>query len=193
MALPTHQGEDYNLLKVRLETDIQNLEQHLETMRATYQLNTEKLEYNYRVLVERDHENQSTIQQQKRKIARLRDLLSNLKAKHSEMEKHSQDENVKLTEEYKRVTELFKDLQSKFKHFEQVRTERMKEGKTPRRQRRRLESPGRDAPLSSPRGPSPLLLPLPPTSYRFSHPFFFCISFFSFHRLTPASTRRCGR
>lgn len=27
-------------------------------MRATYQLNTEKLEYNYRVLVERDHENQ---------------------------------------------------------------------------------------------------------------------------------------
>lgn len=42
----------------RLETDIQNLEQHLEAMRATYQLNTEKLEYNYRVLVERDHENQ---------------------------------------------------------------------------------------------------------------------------------------
>lgn len=35
----------------RLETDIQNLEQHLEAMRATYQLNTEKLEYNYRVLV----------------------------------------------------------------------------------------------------------------------------------------------
>ena len=27
-------------------------------MRATYQLNTEKLDYNYRVLVERDHENQ---------------------------------------------------------------------------------------------------------------------------------------
>jgi hypothetical protein len=46
------------VLKIRLETDIQNLEQHLETMRATYQLNTEKLEYNYRVLVERDHENQ---------------------------------------------------------------------------------------------------------------------------------------
>ena len=37
---------------------LQNLEQHLEAMRATYQLNTEKLDYNYRVLVERDHENQ---------------------------------------------------------------------------------------------------------------------------------------
>lgn len=38
----------------RLESDIALLEQHLETMRATYQLNAEKLEYNYRVLLERD-------------------------------------------------------------------------------------------------------------------------------------------
>lgn len=71
----------------RLETDIQNLEQHLETMRATYQLNTEKLEYNYRVLVERDHENQSTINQQKRKISRQRDILSSLKQRYAETEK----------------------------------------------------------------------------------------------------------
>jgi hypothetical protein len=32
----------------RLESDIACLEQHLEGMRATYALNTEKLEYNYR-------------------------------------------------------------------------------------------------------------------------------------------------
>jgi dynein regulatory complex protein 1 len=57
-ALRCSDAEDVHVLKIRLETDIQNLEQHLETMRATYQLNTEKLEYNYRVLVERDHENQ---------------------------------------------------------------------------------------------------------------------------------------
>ena len=63
----------------RLESDIQNLEQHLEAMRATYQLNQEKLEYNYRILSERDHENQITINQQKRKISRQRDVLSNLK------------------------------------------------------------------------------------------------------------------
>ena len=60
----------------RLETDIQNLEQHLEAMRATYQLNQEKLEYNFRVLTERDAENQATINQQKRKISRQRDVLS---------------------------------------------------------------------------------------------------------------------
>jgi dynein regulatory complex protein 1 len=42
------------LVGCRLESDIAVLEQHLETMRATYQLNAEKLEYNYRVLLERD-------------------------------------------------------------------------------------------------------------------------------------------
>ena len=111
-------AEDYNILKIRLETDIQNLEQHLEAMRATYQLNTEKLEYNYRVLVERDQENQSTINQQKRKIARQRDLLSNLKNRYADSDKKFQEENLKLTEEYKRITEQFKDLQNKYKHFQ---------------------------------------------------------------------------
>lgn len=42
------------LFLCRLESDIAVLEQHLEQMRATYQLNAEKLEYNYRVLLERD-------------------------------------------------------------------------------------------------------------------------------------------
>ena len=57
-------AEDFNILKIRLETDIQSLEQHLEAIRATYQLNTEKLEYNYRVLTERDMENSATLGQQ---------------------------------------------------------------------------------------------------------------------------------
>ncbi len=61
-----------------METDIQTLEQHLESMRAAYQLNQEKLDYNYRVLLERDAENQATITQQKRKISKQRDLLSTL-------------------------------------------------------------------------------------------------------------------
>lgn len=126
-ALRVQDAEDYNILKIRLETDIQNLEQHLEAMRATYQLNTEKLEYNYRVLEERDHENQSTINQQKRKIARQRDILSSLKSKYAESDKKFQEENMKLTDEYKRITEQFKDLQSKYRHFELADIKRYKE------------------------------------------------------------------
>lgn len=79
--LQVSDAQDFNSLKVNLENERQTLEQHMETMLATYQLNIEKLDYNYRVLVERDHENTVTINQQKRKIARQRDLLTNLKTK----------------------------------------------------------------------------------------------------------------
>ena len=48
----------------------QILEQQLQQMRATYQLNQEKLEYNFQVLKKRDEENTITKSQQKRKITR---------------------------------------------------------------------------------------------------------------------------
>ena len=49
---------------------LQILEQQLQQMRATYQLNQEKLEYNFQVLKKRDDENTITKSQQKRKITR---------------------------------------------------------------------------------------------------------------------------
>lgn len=120
-------AEEYNILKIRLETDVQNLEQHLGAMRATYQLNTEKLEYNYRVLVERDHENQSTMTQQRKKIAKQREALMNLKARYAETEKKLRSENVKLGDDHRRATEAFKDLQIKCRHFEQTDTRKYRE------------------------------------------------------------------
>jgi len=57
-------SEEYHKLKITLEKDIQTLEQQLQEMRATYQLNKEKLDYNYRVLSEQDMENRNTLQQQ---------------------------------------------------------------------------------------------------------------------------------
>ena len=69
-------AEEYNLVKVKLETDVQVLEQQLQQMRATYQLNTEKLEYNYQVLKKREEENGTILGAQKRKINRLTVSLS---------------------------------------------------------------------------------------------------------------------
>lgn len=48
----------------------QILQQQLQQMKATYQLNQEKLEYNFQVLRKRDEENTITKSQQKRKITR---------------------------------------------------------------------------------------------------------------------------
>ncbi|EKX41219.1 hypothetical protein GUITHDRAFT_159902 [Guillardia theta CCMP2712] len=111
-------NEAYTEKKITLESEIQKLEQQLEVMRATYQLNTEKLEYNFRVLSERDVENTNTINQQKRKLARLQDNLSSLMSKYNKTDKQYNQENINLTEEYRRITEQFQDLQMKYQHFQ---------------------------------------------------------------------------
>jgi dynein regulatory complex protein 1 len=63
------------------------------------------------VLSERDAENQATITQQKRKVSRQRDLLLALKERTGRQDAERAAENGRLTEEYRRVTQQFKELQ----------------------------------------------------------------------------------
>eukprot|EP00750_Incisomonas_marina_P033825 INCI9973.1.p1 GENE.INCI9973.1~~INCI9973.1.p1 ORF type:complete len:702 (-),score=185.87 INCI9973.1:209-2314(-) len=111
-------SEEYHKLKIKLETDIQTLEQQLQEMRATYQLNTEKLDYNFRILSERDMENRVTLKQQRKKLQRLSDQVASLKARYKKNSEMYRRRNKELSEEHNRATQHYKDLQKKFKHFE---------------------------------------------------------------------------
>ncbi|XP_072913144.1 dynein regulatory complex protein 1 [Hemitrygon akajei] len=118
--LRVQDAEEYNMIKMKLQTDVEVLQQQLEQMKATYQLNQEKLEYNFQVLKKRDEENTITKLQLKRKIARLHDVLNRLLAKSAKQEKMYREENQSLTDQYKRTVELYKDLQKKMRHFAAV-------------------------------------------------------------------------
>ena len=86
-------------------------------MKATFQLNAEKLEYNLHVLKKRDEENTLTISQQKRKITRLQDVLTGLRRRQSAQEKQLHESLSALTEDYRKSVEQFTELQKKCKHF----------------------------------------------------------------------------
>ncbi|CAM9689132.1 unnamed protein product [Ascophyllum nodosum] len=116
--LLTKDSEKHSTLKIKLETDVQTLEQQLEEMRATYLLNTEKLEYNYRVLTERDMENNATLSHQKRKLTKLKDALSGVVQRYQETDARDRRRNGELTDDYRRITKQYKDMQAKFRHFE---------------------------------------------------------------------------
>ncbi|XP_040080390.1 dynein regulatory complex protein 1 [Oryx dammah] len=109
--------EEYNTIKIKLEQDVQILEQQLQQMKATYQLNQEKLEYNFQVLKKRDEESTVIKSQQKRKINRLHDVLNNLRSKYNKQVKQFQEENQSLTSDYKRLVLQFKELQKAMRHF----------------------------------------------------------------------------
>ncbi|OUM65489.1 hypothetical protein PIROE2DRAFT_35114, partial [Piromyces sp. E2] len=117
-TLRVNDSDEYTSVKIKLEVDVQVLEQQLQQMRATYQLNTEKLEYNYQVLNKREEENIAILTSQKRKITRLSDIINVLHNKINNQDKQFNQENQSLNEDFKRISEQFKGLQKKFRHFQ---------------------------------------------------------------------------
>lgn len=71
-------AKTYADLKLNLETEIQNLEKCLEDMKALYQLNQEKLDYNLKVLKEKHEENQHLSDELKRKDQMMTNRLRKL-------------------------------------------------------------------------------------------------------------------
>ena len=120
-------AEEYKKIMMKFEKDIQVLQQQIEQMKATFQLNAEKLEYNYHVLKKRDEENMITISQQKRKITKLQDVLTNLRKKLAKQEEQHQVESVNITEEYKKNSQQFADLQKKYKLFQAADAKKFEE------------------------------------------------------------------
>ena len=111
-------ASQYNKLKIELELNIQTLKQQLEEIRATYQLNTEKLDYNYRVLTELDVEKNTELASYKRRLTKLKEQLNQFVSKYTELESSDNKTNSDLTNDYRSLTRKYKDLQSKFRHFE---------------------------------------------------------------------------
>jgi dynein regulatory complex protein 1 len=118
--LRTNNADDYNKCKIAMERGIQELEQHLEKMTSTYLLNKEKLEYNLSVLIERNNEHHAIQSSYKNRLNRLRETLNNLMTRYNTLDHKYRHDNIALTEEYKRLTRQFKDLQEKFHHFERA-------------------------------------------------------------------------
>jgi dynein regulatory complex protein 1 len=122
--LRVRNAEEVNQVKIKLETKIQSLQQEIQQMKATFQLNAEKLEYNYQVLKKRDEENMVTISMQKRRLTRLQDTLNNLRTKLAKQEKACKAEMQLLMDEYRKNTEQYRELMKKVKHFQAVDTKR---------------------------------------------------------------------
>jgi len=120
-------AEEYKKIMMKFEKEIQVLQQQIEQMKATFQLNAEKLEYNFHVLKKRDEENMITISQQKRKITKLQDVLTNLRKKLAKQEEQHQVESVNITEEYRKNSQQFADLQKKYKLFQAADAKKFEE------------------------------------------------------------------
>jgi dynein regulatory complex protein 1 len=113
-------AEKFNLSKMENLRDIHGLAEELELIRAKYLRNAEKLSYNLQVLRERVKENKRASELHRKKLGRLQDVLSTLIARYAEADRRFRQVNAELTEGFRRVTAQYKDLQTKFQHFEKA-------------------------------------------------------------------------
>lgn len=114
-------------LKITMETEIQNCEKCYEDMKALYQLNSEKLGYNWKVLTEKDKENKNLKEDLKDRERsfnkKWKDKDTDYLAKQAKYTKM----NKKFTEDYKGLSKRYKELHKKFQHFVKADIDRYNE------------------------------------------------------------------
>ncbi|KAK7150871.1 hypothetical protein R3I93_011965 [Phoxinus phoxinus] len=110
-------AEEYNIDKISLDTEVQDLRKKVQQVKFDCHVKEEKLHYNFEVLKKREEENTILKSQMKRKIIRMQDVLNNLKSKCGNQEKQSKAENQSLSNDYARIKQQYRDMQKKARHF----------------------------------------------------------------------------
>lgn len=99
----------------------------MEDMKAVYRLNEEKLDFNTRVLGERSAVNKKATEMLKKREHYFLNLVRDVKIAYGKELCKFQSDNLKHTNNFKRFTKLFKDLQIKFERFEKSDNTRLKD------------------------------------------------------------------
>ena len=106
---------------------MQILQKCMEDMKAVYRLNEEKLDFNQRVLKEREKVNKSAIDGLKKRVRRYKDNLRLAKDKFEIQTKKYAKDNKVMTKDYKKFTAEFLLLQIKYERFEKSDKNRFNE------------------------------------------------------------------
>lgn len=116
-ALRSSEANDQQEQKIKLENELQTLQKCMEDMKAVYKLNEEKLDFNLRVLKEREDHNKETKTRMNKKLNDLKEKKRNLISEYKRENTRLKNKNIELTNSYKRITLQFKELQKKFRRF----------------------------------------------------------------------------
>ena len=100
--------QTFNSTRIKMENDIQNLEKCYEEMKALYQLNTEKLDYNLKILKEKKEGNHENHEELKKKESVLNNRYLNLRKQYEKEDLKFKELNKDLTTNYKRINRQFK-------------------------------------------------------------------------------------
>ncbi|CAI2360825.1 unnamed protein product [Moneuplotes crassus] len=125
--LRSSEANDQQESKIKLENELQTLQKCMEDMKAVYKLNEEKLDFNLRVLKEREDHNKTQKTNMIKRLNKLKNRKRKLEEDYKKENTKLKNKNIELTNSYKRITLQFKELQKKFRRFKKSDERRFEE------------------------------------------------------------------
>jgi len=119
--------EEINVLRITLDTQIEDLEQHFETAHWNYLHNTDDRTTKFKKLTRSDQELSKEIEQKIRKIDRLQSSLQLWRMKISQNVKECAQRNSSLLEEKNGIQAHFQHLKSRMNSFRSTQKRRLNE------------------------------------------------------------------
>jgi len=117
--------EDINVLRITLDSLIEELEQHFETAHLNYLQNTDQRTADFKFLTAKDHDLSKEIELKQRKNDRLQGNISHWKAKMSQSLKESQERNRALQDEKESIYRHFQELKRRMLKFREVQEKKL--------------------------------------------------------------------
>ncbi|XP_056640813.1 dynein regulatory complex protein 1 homolog isoform X2 [Diorhabda sublineata] len=109
--------EQFRKTKIELERDIEKAQNEFERIKSLALFNRERLEYNYEVLKRRENENLIIKSQQKRRMSKLQDTISDLKTTLSDYRKTSTKKIQKTKSDIEKLRQNVVDIDDKADQF----------------------------------------------------------------------------
>ncbi|CAN0277864.1 unnamed protein product, partial [Discosporangium mesarthrocarpum] len=109
--------EEINVLRITLDTQIEDLEQHFETAHINYLQNTDQRTTDFKYLTSKDQELSREIEIKIRKIERLQGSLQHWRTKIAQNVRENASRNKLLTEERNGIQAHFQQLKGRMNKF----------------------------------------------------------------------------
>ncbi|KAG9390175.1 Sperm tail [Carpediemonas membranifera] len=117
--------EEYNVLRLTLESNIEELERHFVQAHQQYLQSTETRTQHFKLLTMKDQQNAKTIEEQTARLDKLQAALSHWKTKLANTVQEYKERNAHLTEERDQLLRHFQGLKRRMDRFRKNERERL--------------------------------------------------------------------
>jgi hypothetical protein len=117
--------EDINVLRITLDSTIEDLEQHFENAHLDYLRNTDQRTEDFKKLTVKDHELSREIETKMRTIERLQASLLQWRTKFSQSTKEALERNTLLQQEKDGISKCFHSLKDTMNNFRDMQQQRL--------------------------------------------------------------------